>query len=84
MKITIDYEIDRTHRVQHEERRMGDMFIVTNIYFYEKGKTTLKGDYPKLKEGCKYPDRLDCDAGPGYNRCEFMKCFGPGHWKCIL
>ena len=99
MKITREYEIDEkrkeqiigTNSCQCIAEKVGDMFIETCIYFYQSGKTTLKGQYPKLANDnvCKYIERLDCDAGKGYNRCEYMKydnsqsTFSPNRWKCI-
>ncbi len=49
------------------------------------GKTTLKGEYPKLNNdsNCKFPDRLSCNSGVGFRRCEFMEYGGSlGNWKC--
>ena len=98
MKVIREYKIDEekknkvkgTQGFQYIEKKVDDMFIVTKIYFFEKGKTTLKGDYPKFKENkdCKYPERLDCNSGPGYERCEHMyydnleSPFSDNRWKC--
>ena len=57
----------------------------TKIYYIEPNKITLNGEYPKLKSDieCKYPKRLDCNAGIGYERCEFMEYGGTlGNWIC--
>lgn len=54
-------------------------------YHLEPGKTTLKGEYPKLNNdsNCKFPDRLSCNSGIGFRRCEFMEYGGSlGYWKC--
>ncbi len=62
-----------------------DTIIFSKIYHLEKGKTTLKGNHTKLntKKDCKHPNRLDCDGGIGYIRCEFMEYGGSiGHWVC--
>jgi len=93
MKIIREYEIDEerkkkvigTQEYQYIGEKVGDMFIETHIYFFEKGKTTLKGKYPKLanNENCKYPKRLSCNYGPGYERCKYMEYGGSlGNWIC--
>jgi hypothetical protein len=42
-------------------------------FILEEDKTTLKGDYPKLKsDNCEHLDRLDCNYGEGYIRCSHM------------
>ena len=100
MKIVREYEIDEkrkqevigTQSCQCIREKVDDMFIETNIYFYKKGKTTLKGKYPKLSNKCKYPEREDCDGVPecGYYRCEYMKydnnagAFSSNRWKCVI
>ncbi len=56
-------------------------------YFLEPDKTTLRGEYKKLREDsdCKYPHRLSCNYGIGFRRCEFMEFGGSfGDWKCII
>jgi hypothetical protein len=49
-----------------------------------KGKTTLKGEYPKLNQDrdCAYPERASCNYGEFFKRCEYMKCKSFGDWKC--
>jgi len=57
----------------------------TQIFYLEKGRTTLRGDYPKLKsdDKCRYPERLSCNGEIGCNRCEFMTYGGSlGNWVC--
>lgn len=54
-------------------------------YFLEPNKTTLRGEYRKFKENsnCKYPERLSCNYGTGFERCEFMQYEGSlGNWSC--
>lgn len=49
----------------------------------EKGMVTLRGEYPKLAEPpkCVHPERLSCNYGDGFDRCEFMK-YVNGRWNC--
>lgn len=58
--------------------------IVTREYILEPGKTTPRGEYPKLasEPKCVHPERMNCNSGEGYNRCEFMKCRSVGNWFC--
>ena len=65
------------------ERKDGKI-IHTIIYTLEPGKSTLRGDYKKFlpDSECKFPDRLDCNSGIDYNRCQYMKCIRMGNWKC--
>lgn len=54
-------------------------------YFLEPNKTTLRGEFSKFKKDseCKYPERLSCNYGTGFKRCEFMEYGGSlGNWKC--
>jgi len=54
-------------------------------YFLEPKKTTLRGDYKKLRDdsNCKYPNRLSCNYGIGFGRCEFMEYEDSiGDWRC--
>jgi uncharacterized C2H2 Zn-finger protein len=65
--------------------KKGNKIKKIKTYYLEPGATTLRGDYKKFKndKNCKYPKRLACNYGPGYERCEFMKYGGSlGHWKC--
>jgi hypothetical protein len=52
-------------------------------YILEEGKITLRGEYPKLAEPpkCLHPERLSCNYGDGFERCEFMKHLD-GRWIC--
>ena len=55
-------------------------------FYLEPNKTTLRGEYNKLRSdsNCKYPERLSCNWGTGYERCEYMKYGGSlGNWNCI-
>jgi hypothetical protein len=71
------------NEVQHEWRKDGNKLIHTETFVLEEGKTTLRGKFPKFKDkGCPFPDRLDCNSGAGYRRCEFMKFVSLGNWKC--
>jgi len=57
----------------------------TKIYFLEPNKTTLRGEYSKLRKNseCECPERLSCNSGPGFKRCEFMQYEGSlGNWSC--
>ena len=90
MKICKEYEIDiekafedkNKNKYQELEEKQNNIIIQTKVYFVEEGKTTLKGDYPKLNEkGCKFPNRLSCNYGPGFERCKFMEYKGSG-WTC--
>jgi|GEM_PF-5565993 len=52
-----------------------NQITVTTVYQLEAGKTTLRGPYSKLKSdslGCKKQDRLCCNYGHGFKRCELM------------
>jgi hypothetical protein len=66
------------------EKELG---IIRHIktYFLEPNKTTLRGEYRKFREDseCKYSERLSCNYGVGYKRCEFMEYKGSfGDWRC--
>lgn len=52
-------------------------------YILEAGKITLRGEYPKLADlpQCLHPERLSCNYGDGFERCEFMK-YADGRWIC--
>jgi hypothetical protein len=56
---------------------------VTYQYILEDGKTTLRGEFPKMASPpqCKYPARLSCNFGDGFERCELMTYEG-GRWIC--
>lgn len=59
------------------------IIIFKTIYLLENNKTTLRGKYSKLKceKDCKLPERLDCNGGIGYIRCEYMK-YENQRWLC--
>jgi len=66
------------------EKELG---IIRHIktYFLEPDKTTLRGKYEKLRKDsdCKFPERLSCNYGIGFKRCEYMEYEGSfGNWKC--
>jgi hypothetical protein len=58
--------------------------FVSYHFLLEPGATTLRGEHPKLAQPphCIYPERLSCNHGEGFNRCEFMKCLSMGNWSC--
>jgi len=58
--------------------------IVIKTYKLQEGKTTLKTEHPKLltETKCRHPERLSCNNGYAFDRCEFMKCIRVGVWKC--
>jgi hypothetical protein len=59
--------------------------IEVRVEEMEKGKTTPKGEYPKLADDkhCAFPERADCNNGNCYNRCDYMTYGGrPGNWFC--
>lgn len=58
-------------------------FFVSFHYLLEPGKTTPRGEYPKLAEPpkCVHPERASCNHGEGFLRCEFMDHVG-GAWAC--
>ena len=57
--------------------------IVSFHYLLEPGKTTPRGEHPKLAgEGkCVRPERFSCNFGEGFQRCAFMK-YDAGRWTC--
>jgi hypothetical protein len=67
---------------KHVEIKNGKVFISYH-YLLEEGKTTLRGEYPKLAEPpkCVHPERLSCNYGDGFERCSLMKHVA-GHWVC--
>jgi hypothetical protein len=46
---------------------------------------TLRGEFPMLASPphCIHPERLSCNHGEGFQRCEHMVCFGVGSWRCM-
>jgi len=74
-------------------KEIGDEFvIVEKKYILEKGKTTTKGEYPKLNsdDKCNFPERATCNDGEFFIRCPFMKyhisqsSFNSSRWKCTF
>lgn len=62
--------------------RINDIIIQTKTFYLQKGKSTLKGKHPKLKDtGCAFQDRLSCNYGLGFERCPFMKYLN-NTWIC--
>ncbi len=52
-------------------------------YILEPDKVTLRGEFPKLATPpkCAHPERLSCNYGEGFARCEYMKYEGT-NWIC--
>ena len=68
-------------RTELKDRKL----CVSFHYLLEPGKTTLRGEHSKLADEpkCVHPERLSCDYGTGFDRCEFMKNTGGlGRWTC--
>jgi hypothetical protein len=63
--------------------RNGKLYVSYH-YLLEDGKSTLRGEYPKIAEPPKWvhPERLSYNYGDGFDRCEFMK-HENGSWICI-
>ena len=79
-------ENDNIRSPNHYEIKDEKLFVSYH-YVLEEGKTTLRGEHPKLASPpkCVHPERLSCNYGDGFDRCEFMKYFGEGfggHWAC--
>jgi hypothetical protein len=57
---------------------------VSYHYLLEPGKVTLRGEHMKLEleKNCIHQDRLSCNYGKGFSRCECMK-YVDRQWKCI-
>jgi len=57
--------------------------LVSFHYLLEPGKTTPRGEHPKLagEPKCAYPTRLSCNYGEGFQRCEYMN-YEEGRWSC--
>jgi len=68
---------------QEIEIRDGKL-IISYQYLLESGKITLRGEYPKLENPpkCLHPERLSCNYGDGFDRCELMK-YSSGKWVCM-
>lgn len=60
----------------------GKLFVSFH-FMLEPGKTTPRGEHPKLASDskCAHPTRLSCNHGEGFQRCEFMAYDG-GRWTC--
>lgn len=65
-----------------ETEKTKNTIIQKKVYLLEEGKSTLRGKYPKFRTDCPFPDRLDCNNGVGYERCEYMQFVSVGNWKC--
>lgn len=77
------YKDQLGNKCKSETTNTGTEIINTTVYELEDGKTTLRGEYPKLKnEGCVKPERLCCNYGTGFKRCEFMTFESVGRWYC--
>jgi hypothetical protein len=64
------------------EARDGKIFVSYH-YILETEKTTLRGEYMKLASPpkCTHPERLSCNYGEGFERCEYMRHSG-SNWVC--
>ena len=62
-----------------------DSVVIEETIFLADGKTTPKGEYPKLNsdDKCCFQERASCNYGEFFSRCEFMK-FDCGMWRCIF
>ena len=78
---TLDSEGNTRTRLK-SELKDGKLYISYH-YALEPGATTLRGEHPKLADPpqCVYPQRLSCNYGEGFERCEFMK-YMSGRWSC--
>jgi hypothetical protein len=89
VKVPEGYILDSNGNIRtpnNYEKKDGKLYVDYH-YILEEGKTTLRGEYPKLAEPpkCVYPDRLSCNGEEGCNRCEFMKRTEGGYggtWVC--
>lgn len=64
------------------EIRDGKLFVSFH-YLLEPGKSTPRGEFPKLAHPprCVHPERLSCNFGEGFARCRFMTHVANG-WAC--
>jgi len=71
-----------------EIKKEGNKIIRTITYTLPEGKTTLKEEHPKFKEGkaCAFPERQSCNYNYEIDvaRCEFMKFIEWGNWHCTF
>lgn len=74
------------NEMTNESTIEGNKIIWKRIYTLEEGKETLRGSHKKCKEEnkCAFPNRLDCNNGYGYKRCQYMKFVSLGIWKCTF
>ena len=67
-------------------KEIGEGFvIIEKKLILEKGKTTTKGEHPKLNSNdrCKFPERASCNYGEFFIRCPFMKYNNSYNcWSC--
>ena len=61
----------------------GGRLHISCHYILEEGKTTLRGRDAMLASPpqCVHSDRLSCDHGDGFHRCEYMQ-YEAYHWVC--
>jgi len=72
-----------------QEKHIDNKNIISGFVIIQKqvhlplGKTTIRGEYPKLVSDnrCSYPERADCNFGDFYNRCKYME-YSRGEWIC--
>jgi len=80
-----NYSLDEYGNVRSRtEHEVNDSKLyVSYHYILEAGKTTLRGEHPKLAgpPKCVHPDRLSCNFGDGFARCDLM-LYADGHWTC--
>lgn len=70
------------NKIIAESEKKDKEIIVKRTYILEDGRSTPRGEYPKLKEtGCADPARMSCNYGDGFERCQYMKYIVCG-WKC--
>jgi hypothetical protein len=79
------YDLDEHENIRSANRcemKNGKLFVRYH-YLLEDGKTTLRGEYSKLANPpkCVHPERLSCNYGLGFERCEFMH-HAEGYWVC--
>jgi len=71
---------------EYEIKKEGNKIIETTTYLLPEGKTTLKGEHPKFRDGvtCAFPERQCCNYGTGFERCKYMKFISWGNWECTF
>jgi hypothetical protein len=79
------YDLDEYENIRSSKRyeKKNGKLYVSYDYILEEGATTLRGEHPKLASPprCIHPERLSCNYGDGFERCEFMK-HAEGRWVC--